>query len=502
MAAEDMREIERKYDVDESTTIPDLRSLAGVARVDPPEVNELEAVYFDTETLALAGEHITLRRRTGGDDAGWHLKLPIAADERSELHEPLESDPQRIPDRFRRLVAVHVRGHALLPVVRLRNHRIVVRLRADDDRILALFCDDVVNSERLGPDPLPQSWREWEVELVDATGSFLAGADRMFRTVDVWPSTSSSKLARALGGRAPQRTAPMTTPGSAGDLLMAALRQYRARLVSQDPLVRDEQPEAVHRMRIAIATLRSAFVTFGGLLSGQSILALRSDLGWLAAILGTSRDLHMLSARLDALLRAEPPDMVVGPIANTIRAQLAAESAAEQSAMLQALDSERYFRLLDALDDLIASPTLTEDASAPAKAVLPGMIDRRIAKLRRAMRAAKRTTAGDPHERALHDVRKAAKKVRYSEELFLPNAPKRAKRLAAAAKSLQEVLGEHHDSIVAQSTLLRLSGMAHNLGENTFSYGRLHAREQARSKRAEARYDRLLRRSPKRLTGR
>ena len=50
-----------------------------------PEEQTLEAVYFDTEDLRLARAGVTLRRRRGGDDAGWHLKLPAGGDSRDEV---------------------------------------------------------------------------------------------------------------------------------------------------------------------------------------------------------------------------------------------------------------------------------------------------------------------------------------------------------------------------------------------------------------------------------
>ncbi|MEO9197762.1 MAG: CYTH domain-containing protein, partial [Antricoccus sp.] len=66
-------EIERKYDVPAGTPLPDLADIEGV-QVGSPVEHLLEATYFDTVDLALARARITLRRRTGGDDAGWHLK--------------------------------------------------------------------------------------------------------------------------------------------------------------------------------------------------------------------------------------------------------------------------------------------------------------------------------------------------------------------------------------------------------------------------------------------
>jgi len=103
------------------------------------------------------------------------------------------------------------------------------------------------------------------------------------------------------------------------------------------------------------------------------------------------------------------------------------------------------------------------------------------------------------HDLALHEVRKEAKKVRYAAQLISPLRPKRTKRLATAATAIQEVLGTHQDSVVARQALLRLSTDAHNAGENTFTYGRLHAIEQARAEDSEAAYERAIRRIPKSL---
>ncbi|MGH3480415.1 MAG: CYTH domain-containing protein, partial [Nocardioidaceae bacterium] len=77
-------EVERKYDAAPEARLPDLTRLPGVAGVAEPEQYDLDAVYFDTADLALARGRITLRRRTGGHDAGWHLKLPAGTPGRQE----------------------------------------------------------------------------------------------------------------------------------------------------------------------------------------------------------------------------------------------------------------------------------------------------------------------------------------------------------------------------------------------------------------------------------
>src|SRR4030095_8590831 len=109
MVGAEVREVERKYDVDWSTPVPDLRDVAGVAAVGEPVEHELVAVYVDTEDLALAAGRVTLRRRTGGDDDGWHLKLPASDGERDELRAPTRTSARRRPAPFERLGPGHTR---------------------------------------------------------------------------------------------------------------------------------------------------------------------------------------------------------------------------------------------------------------------------------------------------------------------------------------------------------------------------------------------------------
>src|SRR4051812_25152996 len=172
MASTGFVEIERKYDVDEDTPLPALQELPGVSRVEQPVEYKLEATYYDTEDLVLASRHITLRRRTGGGDAGWHLKLPEDGGRR-EFHEPLGEESGGVPAPLLQLVRAHSRGKALAPIARLETRRIVHSLRGDGDMHLADVSDDHVQAEALGPEPVGTRWREWEIELVDGPRELL-----------------------------------------------------------------------------------------------------------------------------------------------------------------------------------------------------------------------------------------------------------------------------------------------------------------------------------------
>src|SRR5258708_2331788 len=86
--ATEITETERKYDAPQGAALPDLADLPQVAAESDPEEQTLRAEYYDTDDLRLIRNGITLRRRTGGNDAGWHLKLPLGGDSRSEIRLP------------------------------------------------------------------------------------------------------------------------------------------------------------------------------------------------------------------------------------------------------------------------------------------------------------------------------------------------------------------------------------------------------------------------------
>ena len=117
-------EVERKFDVDESTVTPSFEGIAAVARVEIAQVESLDATYFDTPKQDLAHNKITLRRRTGGHDAGWHLKLPAGPDARTEIHAPLDASAEdTVPSELLDVVLAIVRDRPVAPVARITTKR-------------------------------------------------------------------------------------------------------------------------------------------------------------------------------------------------------------------------------------------------------------------------------------------------------------------------------------------------------------------------------------------
>src|ERR1700729_1526191 len=154
---QELIEIEQKFDVPAGFEVPSLTG-PGVASMTPPDVLHLSATYFDTAGLRLATAHITLRRRSGGTDPGWHIKLPVSTDTRRELHFPLDLAEYEAPAPVAAEVARWTGGEPLRPVAGGGPRRTVRRLVDQSGQALAEIADDAVTGSR--PDPAdPAQWR-------------------------------------------------------------------------------------------------------------------------------------------------------------------------------------------------------------------------------------------------------------------------------------------------------------------------------------------------------
>jgi inorganic triphosphatase YgiF len=197
-------EIERKFDVDAGTAVPSWTQVPGVVSVTPGEERHLDALYLDTADLVLARSGVALRRRTGGPDAGWHIKGPLVDGARLELGWPLgegEDDEQRVPDAVRAELSQWTTAE-LEPLARIVNDRTAYELLDDAGGVVAEFVDDHVRTVdlRAGDE---REWHEWEIELGPAAPAdreaFFDAVARAAFAAGAGEASSASKLARALG---------------------------------------------------------------------------------------------------------------------------------------------------------------------------------------------------------------------------------------------------------------------------------------------------------------
>ena len=192
-------EIEQKFDVDTGFERPSFAGLPGVSAAAPVR-HHLSATYFDTADGRLAASKITLRRRTGGTDEGWHLKLPAGSGARREVHAPLGPAEREVPETLADRVAEVTGGQPLAPIARLDTERTVVTLTGSDGSVVAEVADDVVTAVRLPPAGEPMRWREVEVEVPQAAPELQRAAAEALFAAGARPAGHGSKLARVLEG--------------------------------------------------------------------------------------------------------------------------------------------------------------------------------------------------------------------------------------------------------------------------------------------------------------
>ena len=490
-------EVERKYDVDSlEVPRPDLSGLPGVDAVTPAEEHRLDAVYYDTADGRLRAASITLRHRTGGTDAGWHLKLP-AGRGREEI--TVEGGPGEPPQALAGLVRSRVRDGRLAPVATISTRRVVQRLLDGAGLPLAELADDAVTGRRLPPGGEARdaglAWREWEVELLAGDERLLDVVEQRLLAAGARHAAAASKLGRLLprpsstdDRRAWWAAGRSSGRPSAGDAVQAHLAEQVAELVARDPHTRRDLPDALHKMRVATRRLRSALATFRPLLDRERTDPLRDELRWLAGVLGAARDAEVLHERLLALVAEEPADLVLGRVQHRIDLVMTQRHRAAHDRVLAELDGARYLRLLDALDDLVAAPPFLPTADEDAAQALPRLVRRTWRRLDRTMSAAERAPRGPAKDELLHEVRKQAKRTRYAAEAVQPVVGRDARRYAAAVEELQESLGDFQDGVVSRQVLRELGALGHRSGENGFTFGRLHALEQVRAEAAVERW--------------
>jgi CHAD domain-containing protein len=472
------REREDKYAVADDFVLPDLSDLAGEGgRVEEVQ-HVLTNLYHDTAGGDLWSARVTLRRRTGGGEDGWQLKLPAGA-ARTEVASAARS--HTVPKALAEVVFGLTRGQPLAPVAELRTERAVTRLVGADERVLAEVADDRVSSMTLGEESRLDRWREVEVELGKETTdeALLTAVGRRLLDAGAQRAASPSKLARALG-LAPVE--PLETPAAVtvADLVTRYVREQCEEILRGDLALRLGEPR-VHKTRVAIRRLRSTLRVYGDLLDAEPAQRLDTELTWLASLLGEVRDREVLLARFQAQLAELPAELVLGPVAADLDAVLSSEGRRHLQELTSELKSPRQLELLEALTRWRTEPPFLETAGAAPDQVRSYVRASRQ-KLRKRLRQAQQAS-GPAQEVLLHRARKAAKRARYAAELAVPAWSKAAQHVERA-QDLQTLLGEHQDSVVAGAFLRRMGAEAGTrAGRNGFTYGLLMARELERAAR-------------------
>jgi CHAD domain-containing protein len=254
-------------------------------------------------------------------------------------------------------------------------------------------------------------------------------------------------------------------------------------LIEWDRAVRADVDDSVHQMRVTTRKIRSLLqsspTTFG--ISEDAWIL--DELRQLAAVLGVARDAEVLAERYERALDELPPELVRGPVRERLVDGAKRRYASGLRRSLLAMRTDRYFRLLDALDGLVsAAPTPPADGEQEQA---PATIKSAYKRVRKAAKNAAQAGEEDKDE-ALHRVRKGAKRLRYTASAT------GASKVEDRAKTIQTLLGDHQDSVVSRTHLSQQAEAAHAAGEDTFTYGLLYHLEDDLAQWSRAQLDAAL----------
>ena len=417
-----------------------------------PTILQQKSIYFDTPGWDLSERGLSLRIRQSGNERIQTVKAGDGAAAgsftREEWERPVAGDTPILDDpQIRDLLAGA--GPKLAPLfeVHVKRHRWNV-MDGDSTIEVALVLGKVVAADREAP--------LCEIELEKKLGSPTA-LFALARKVDLITPAHLGVLSKAergyrLLGSAPGAvkaaptalTSEMSTATAFARIAAACLKQFR---LNETALGWSRDAEALHQARVSLRRLRSLCSISKSLFEDSRFDHLREELKWLASELGNARNIDVMidrasSEALSSRLQEARDEAYV-------RVEASLSSLRARSLMI---DATEWISVGDWRTDQ-SDETLHEQSSRDFAVDVFDKFWKKVAK------GGKKLTDADDETR--HEVRIAAKKLRYAAEFFeplyksMPEA-KRHQRFITAMKGLQDQLGSLNDLATASDMLAEL----------------------------------------------
>jgi CHAD domain-containing protein len=461
--------------------------------------------YLDCDDwrIARAGFVVRTRRRGRHDEVTLKDSRPA---EGSGLRQRLEVTEILPPSGLaglgddgpvgRRLRAI-VGSRRLREVLQVRTRRRPFALRVGGVDVAEIALDDTMIVVGTGQRPMQLRRVEVEVhpEWLDALEPIV---EQLRMSCGLQPARLSKfeagllALGEEIPGMPDLGPTDVSADSTMGDLAFAVLRRQLAVVRAKEPGTRlGEDPEELHDMRVATRRLRAALSLFEAVLPVRAQV-FREELGWLARLLGTVRDLDV---QLEGLAVLSPADVHTAADGRDPLVELAAllgrEREAARADMLNGLDSVRWDRLAKGLTAMAQQGPARRSLATrvPAEIGLPELVLRPHHKVRKAAKKARHSGVVTD----FHALRIRCKRLRYALEFSSDVYGGKTSRFVRELAVLQDELGEMQDAEVASLQLADLAtGDAHLPAATVFMMGGV-------AEQHRRRVQRLLKRLPDEL---
>lgn len=226
-----------------------------------------------------------------------------------------------------------------------------------------------------------------------------------------------------------------------------ALAKRTWALLDEIPGVRENKdPECLHRMRVASRRFRNALFLFAGCFPGEDLKRWEKEARRVGRTLGEARDADVQAASVAAILSGVKEARLRPGIARLLL-RLSQRRDMLQEGVLEALGRLEQGPLKNDLPEALRALSVRmrlacpgEDADFVRREAL-ALLTRRVAELE-----VFDSVAGHPERvEELHAMRIAAKRLRYTLEIFRPLWGEETSGFVDKLKELQDLLGEIHD---------------------------------------------------------
>jgi len=277
------------------------------------------------------------------------------------------------------------------------------------------------------------------------------------------------------------------SPSSAERVIRSAVHAAAELLLRTEAAAIADAPDGVHQHRTAVRRLRSLLAALRGYVDDSAADRLRVQFAEWGTQLGVVRDIEVRAEVAESAIEdigIEDEDLTHRIVDKERRAY------ARAHARLRELSDEPRSRArLAELASFAADPPLTVKARAGAGAL------RRVAR-REAGRVWAAGERSDGSVDALHEVRKAGRRLRYVAEALHEAAPETFgaayEQLASAGEEVHDLLGDHRDELIFIERLELARAKAGRAGERVDAYDQLIARSMRRAGDSSAGLDDAL----------
>jgi CHAD domain-containing protein len=252
-----------------------------------------------------------------------------------------------------------------------------------------------------------------------------------------------------------QSTKPSRIAISADDPVGAAAQNaLKAGLVAvefYEVAAREGEIEAIHQLRVANRRLRAAVELFANVLHGSRVNYLRRELHWLGNTAGATREsdvteqlMRKRSVRLDSASQDS-----LAPIFE----ELSSLRRVELAKIGEMFSSKRYRMLLER----VASTPLRK---LPPTTLVRGTVTVMLRPIARTVRRTGGRLGPDSAPEEFHRLRIRTKRLRYALEMTDEMTGRRGRKAVKRLTEMQDLLGSHHDAVIAIAWLRRFADTA------------------------------------------